>query len=246
MKKCLVLFLITGLPATMVNAADQTGLYVTGKIGGSVVQSTKSTGSISAAMNSNNIFDESGKLDNIPSGALGGGIALGYNFKPMFQLPVRVELDFTARSNLKKNGSTGAEIASQPLDIEMKDKIQINTLMVNAIYDLENSSQFTPYVLAGVGVAQNNRTANISADYQNNNVELLSGKKVNYNFAWSIGAGVKYDINSNLALDLSYRYINAGKTKTNGVTNLGPINIKGNLESRLHSHDIMLGMTYLF
>lgn len=245
MKKCLVLFLITGLPATMANAANQTGLYVTGKVGGSVVKSTKSTGSISAisAAEKRNM---SGKLDDITSGAFGGGIALGYNFKPMFQLPVRVELDFTARSNLKKNGSNGAEIAGQPLDIEMKDKIQINTLMVNAMYDFENSSQFTPYVLAGMGVAQNNRTTDISADYQNKNAKLLSGKKVNYNFAWSIGAGVKYDINSNLALDLSYRYINAGKAKTNGETNFGPINIKGNLESRLHSHDIMLGMTYLF
>lgn len=77
-------------------------MYEKNRIGGSVVQSTKSAGSISAAINSNNILDESGKLDDIPSGALGGGIALGYNFKPMFQLPVRVELDFTARNNLKK------------------------------------------------------------------------------------------------------------------------------------------------
>ncbi|HGJ5876132.1 MAG TPA: outer membrane protein [Arsenophonus sp.] len=126
----------------------------------------------------------------------------------------------------------------------MKDKIQTNTntLMVNAIYDLENSTQITPYVLAGVGVAQNNRTANVSVHNQQNNTKLLSGKKTNYNFAWSLDAGAKYDINSNLALDLSYRYINARKTKTN----LGPINMKGNLESRLHSYDIMLGMTYLF
>ncbi|HGJ5868355.1 outer membrane protein [Arsenophonus nasoniae] len=242
MKKCLVLFLITGLPATMANAANQTGLYVTGKVGGSVVQSTKSTGSISAAEKRN----MSGKLDDITSGVFGGGIALGYNFKPMFQLPVRVELDFTARSNLKKNGSNEAEIVDKRFDIKMKDKIQINTLMVNAIYDFENSSQFTPYVLAGMGVAQNNRTANISTNDSNGDTKSLSGKKVNYNFAWSIGAGVKYDINSNLALDLSYRYINAGKAKTNGETNIDKINIKGNLESRLHSHDIMLGMTYLF
>ncbi|HGJ5860494.1 MAG TPA: outer membrane protein [Arsenophonus nasoniae] len=242
MKKCLVLFLITGLPATMANAANQTGLYVTGKVGGSVVQSTKSTGSISAAEKRN----MSGKLDDITSGAFEGGIALGYNFKPMFQLPVRVELDFTARSNLKKNGSNEAEIVDKRFDIKMKDKIQINTLMVNAIYDFENSSQFTPYVLAGMGVAQNNRTANISTTDSNGDTKSLSGKKVNYNFAWSIGAGVKYDINSNLALDLSYRYINAGKAKTNGETNIDKINIKGNLESRLHSHDIMLGMTYLF
>ncbi|MFV9997042.1 MAG: hypothetical protein AB8W37_03305 [Arsenophonus endosymbiont of Dermacentor nuttalli] len=67
MKKRLVLFFITGLSTTMANAADKTGLYVTGKIGGSIVQSTKSTGSISASDGTNNTFDKSGKLGDIPS-----------------------------------------------------------------------------------------------------------------------------------------------------------------------------------
>ncbi|MFV9997043.1 MAG: hypothetical protein AB8W37_03300 [Arsenophonus endosymbiont of Dermacentor nuttalli] len=65
----------------------------------------------------------------------------------------------------------------------MKNKIQTNTLMVNAIYDLENSTQFTHYVLAGVGVSQNNRTVNVSVHNPKNNTKLLSGKKTNYNFA---------------------------------------------------------------
>ncbi|EFD7772134.1 hypothetical protein F1B71_21670 [Escherichia coli] len=30
------------------------------------------------------------------------------------------------------------------------------------------------------------------------------------NFAWSIGAGVRYDVTPDIALDLSYRYLDAG------------------------------------
>lgn len=63
------------------------------------------------------------------------------------------------------------------------------------------------------------------------------------NFAWSIGAGVRYDITPDIALDLSYRYLDAGKSSLSYKDAEGD---KYKSEADVKSHDIMFGVTYNF
>jgi opacity protein-like surface antigen len=70
----------------------------------------------------------------------------------------------------------------------------VNLYMVNAYYDIKNSSAFTPFVGLGMGMA----------DVQN--------AKDN-EFAWSASVGGKYNIDKNMYLGLKGSY-----TSVNGIT----------------------------
>lgn len=63
------------------------------------------------------------------------------------------------------------------------------------------------------------------------------------NFAWSFGAGVRYDVTPDIALDLSYRYLDAGDASVSYKDEWGD---KYKSEVDVKSHDIMLGVTYNF
>ena len=59
----------------------------------------------------------------------------------------------------------------------------------------------------------------------------------------SLGAGVRYDVTPDIALDLSYRYLDAGDSSVSYKDEWGD---KYKSEVDVKSHDIMLGMTYNF
>ncbi|EHK4286072.1 porin family protein, partial [Escherichia coli] len=73
--------------------------------------------------------------------------------------------------------------------------------------------------------------------------ESLSRSDSVDNFAWSLGAGVRYDVTPDIALDLSYRYLDAGDANVNYKDEWGD---KHKSEVDVRSHDIMLGVTYNF
>ena len=82
-------------------------------------------------------------------------------------------------------------------------RLQNNSLLLNAYYDFNTCTKWTPYVGAGMGVAL------LKFTYK----DMIDGEKTSrnsYNFAWQIGAGVAYDLTKNVALDAGYRYIDAG------------------------------------
>ena len=70
----------------------------------------------------------------------------------------------------------------------------------------------TPYVGGGVGFAslsygyQDVNVPNLSVAYGQNNTET--------NFAWAVYGGLSYKVNPSLTIDLSYRYLDLGDTKT--------------------------------
>ncbi len=47
-------------------------------------------------------------------------------------------------------------------------------------------------------------------EYGSSGRESLSRSGSADNFAWNLGAGVRYDVTPDIALDLSYRYLDAG------------------------------------
>ncbi|UGI83886.1 outer membrane beta-barrel protein (plasmid) [Escherichia coli] len=121
--------------------------------------------------------------------------------------------------------------------------------MVNTYYDFRNSSAFTPWVSVGLGYARIHHKATYTDTSWNKSGEVsdisalhYSGYMIN-NFAWSIGAGVRYDITPDIALDLSYRYLDAGNPPCLTRMQKG-ININQRLTFK--SHDIMFGVTYNF
>ena len=115
-------------------------------------------------------------------------------------------------------------------------KTKTVAFLANATYDFKNSSKFTPFVMGGVG-------------YALNKVEVSSCIKVykkNANgIAWQLGVGTSYTVNPNLALEVSYRYIDKGVKDRNFVSDSGQTSIKAYRTSgRIHA--VLIGTRIAF
>ncbi|WP_256581541.1 MULTISPECIES: outer membrane protein [Pseudomonas] len=73
------------------------------------------------------------------------------------------------------------------------------------------------------------------------------GSATQTNLAWSLGAGVAYDVTDRLALDLGYRYVDMGDTES-GWNNF--LNARGlqdeKMKANLVSSEVVLGMRWAF
>ena len=117
--------------------------------------------------------------------------------------------------------------------------------MLNAYYDFKNSTDFTPYLSAGLGYAYiSQKTSNIFKINVNSlTIPLWSRSHATNNFAWSAGAGIKYSINQDFSFDLSYKYLDAGQAE---VYHFDSIGTDFNSKTKVRTHDIMLSATYHF
>lgn len=130
-----------------------------------------------------------------------GGVAVGYDFTP-----IRSELEFLMLADVTGEGSIGG-INGAVMDYSVK------TLMANVYYDFNTSTNFTPYVMAGLGFAF------VDTEFSDTRGFNLSGDGDDSNFAWAVGLGVGYDINENITLDAEYRFMNLGSVETSTALN---------------------------
>lgn len=198
----LALCLCFALPAQ----AEVNGMYV----GLKFIDAIQNTGTVSK----DNISGGSG-IGQYGQNSIGGGIAIGYDFYPKMQLPIRAEVEYALRGNMQTTwDSQHGEIDGTPGHIETEAKWNAQTLFANFYYDFHNSTAFTPYVGAGLGVAFMNTkyTVNGVPD-AGDNVELLSKSKMSTNFAWNVGLGCSYAFNENFSVDLAYRFVKLGQTE---------------------------------
>ncbi|ARU95348.1 outer membrane protein [Tatumella citrea] len=222
MKKFILTSLISLLSVSTVYAADNSGVYVSGKVGSSI----ENTHGMK--------YDYAGndsKSSSKSKGVFGGGVAVGYDFYSQYQFPVRVEIASTFRGKSKSVGE--ADNGS----VSTRNKVRMDTYMVNGYYDLHNQSAFTPYLTAGIGIAD----LKLKNSFESG---ALSGNSSdsNTNFAWDVGLGVKYAVTTNIAIDASYVYTDGGKSHTSN--SYGGDEYRTRVKSS--SNDIMLGVSYMF
>ena len=98
---------------------------------------------------------------------------------------LRVELDLSNRQN------------ETDLFKFVKVNHEVTALMGNVLYDIPVDFVVKPYVMAGVGYAQN--SANVEG------LDLLSLSKSGA--AWQVGAGVNYQLSAGTKVGLGYRYM---------------------------------------
>lgn len=127
---------------------------------------------------------------------------------------------------------------------EDRDRIKLenNSLMFNAYYDIDTGTKFTPYVGAGLGAVRLKTESKVA--YHHDDTTLSYGKSKN-NFAWQLGTGVSYAATDNVVIDCGYRYVDYGSyvfsdryDPREGDTS------KEKLESK--SHELYFGVRYFF
>ncbi|MDL2279304.1 outer membrane beta-barrel protein [Desulfovibrio sp. OttesenSCG-928-G11] len=242
MKRILGVLFFVGVMVmpTVAAAAEQIGVYVAPKFvyGLTQMDSAKQhwTGAAGAS--------GSERIGNETDSAFGGSIAIGYDFDKKFGVPVRAELEYAAFSEVeaKRNYTDNGE------HITMKQNFNLQTLFVNAYWDINTGTQFTPYIGAGLGMGFINTKGKESgygiANPAANSWNYSTGSKNVTNFAWNVGAGLGYDLTENWTLDAGYRFVGLGSVKTKTYDN-GQDTVYGKT-SNLYQHQFAVGVRYTF
>ena len=206
--------------------AQNSGFYV----GMKFLDSIQSTGAVSKTGGVVNAFD----VTNYSQNTVGGGVYAGYDFYSLNQVPLRTEIEYAIRTNSTtswnlKNGNSAANL---------KGTWGLQTLFLNAYWDFHNSTAFTPYVGAGLGLGF------INSKYEIEVAGLGSESTTSMNtvFAWNAGAGVSYAFTDNISADLAYRFVGLGYSETE-KTILGE---KQKLGMAPYANEFSLGLRYTF
>lgn len=183
-------------------------------------------------------YNAGSKTDTVFS----GGAAVGHDFYQDTGTPFRIEAEVYGRASGKTNYSPiNIADSNGALRGDIHNKVQLTTLMANAYYDFRNDSSFTPWISAGIGLARIKQSSTGVISTQVNSVSDTA-HHTEHNLAWGVGTGVSYAVTPNVSIDLSYRYLDAGKTsasyKMHGETYKSKIDVV--------SHDVMLGATFSF
>lgn len=192
------LFMLLMLPVVSLSAVP--GPYVSGQLGATFLNDSNYSETV-----------DYGTLQYKPGFAV--GMAGGYSFG-MFRVEGEIgyqKNDTDTRSNC--SGGTCIRRSSSSSDITAL------SFLINGYFDFVNSSRFTPYISAGMGMA--------TLDYKIENWSDYDAV-----FAYQVGAGVAFAINNHFTVDLKYRFFATEELKTTIET--------------FESHNVYLGVRYNF
>lgn len=129
------------------------------------------------------------------------------------------------------------------VDDPIHTSIKSYTLMFNAYYDFGVHWGVVPYVGAGVGAAYHmvDEVYFTGNPYLTNRIE---GDK-ELSFAWSVMAGLAYQISDRAILDFGYRYIDMGSAHSGRVDSAGYVNPRLTIDD-IAAHEFKVGLRYHF
>ena len=228
-----VLAMVLGMAVTAL--AQPNGLYLAPKIGYSHLKG-KFTETFYG--------DEGVETENYngSKGQLVLGLAVGYDFKPVFDVPLRTELEYAWRGKKELYSFFEEDLGAFPGNNGFgKIKVGAQSFFVNAFFDIYNPSPVTPYIGAGLGFAR------LASEFQfndNEGIYSFGTSKSGTNFAWNIGAGAAWKVAENVALDLGYRYVDFGNVTSSSP--IGPDDEYITLKTKASTHEVLLGLRYTF
>jgi opacity protein-like surface antigen len=222
---------------------DFGGWYLRGDVG--------MTNSTAKLYDNNYATVPAGGLQQLGEGFTGGtswGLGAGYQFNNWFRADITGEY----RSRV---GFTGTDIATFP-GATFSDVYQGGYSswvgLVNAYVDLGTWWCITPFIGAGVGVA-NIQTTGLQDSGSNLTGGVLAGGASYFangasttNLAWAVHAGLAYHVTRNFTVELAYRYLDMG-TANHGFgtsfdgSNAGPSSFQFR---DITSQDLRLGVRW--
>ncbi len=213
--KTLVLAVSLLIPAGAV-AAEQTGFYVAPKFALNVQHAE---GSLALGGQSLGSADKTGAR-------AGGALAVGYDFAPRFQVPVRAELEYGAYGDVSRTVTMGGMAFTGTMGFQ--------TLLANVYWDITEWNGFTPYLGAGIGMAFLKTEGKISVmDFS------AAEKNTDTGCAGQVGLGCSYAFTENISADFGYRLLMMGD---GDVEKYG---LRLNSEEN-YAHQFMLGLRVTF
>ena len=184
---------------------------------------------------------------NFESGML-FGVGVGYQFNGW----LRADITGEYRGETGFHGfDTWTDGAGSPRFNNYTAKKSEWLVLANAYVDLGTWWRITPFIGAGVGMANvtihSFRDAGIDTGFGAPTMAFANAAS-KWNFAWAVHAGLAYQATRNLTIELAYRYLSLGDGQTGDIIAFdGTNNINNPMHFRdLTSHDVKLGVRWAF
>jgi len=226
-------------------AADFGGWYLRGDIGFSNQRVRDVHYGRESAYSQLTSFDQKSAFDT--AGIYGVGV--GYRLNSWFRADVIGQ--YRGNANFKATDrftGTAGGLPYSGIDNYGGSKSEW-LVMANAYVDLGTWWCITPFIGAGVGGARVS-IANFT-DTGTNNLPFSAtsfasaptGSK--WNFAWAAHAGLAYNVNPNLVLELAYSYVNLGEGQTGVLSDFTGATTNNVFKFKdITSHDLKLGVRW--
>lgn len=170
------------------------------------------------------------------------GALVGFEVTSAFNVELEYSIAGYDSDTSKTLGTGSRELDTFGLDFGL----DVNLLTINASYEFENDSKFTPFVKGGLGMT----FYDIKGDFyvSSNGGNTFAGflpasfayEGDGSEFAYFLGAGVSYELSDNTDLTLEYRYVDLGEVATDYDT------AGDRIQSDLQTSDIQIGLRYYF
>ena len=206
---------------------NDSNVYVRADVGygfDNVKISDDSYNSISAAYNKDIQSNQSLK------GAF-GDIGVGYKMSANFRTDITLNLTHMYKTHKDLMAFTtfgkGSDFdINKDKETRWENKAKKISIMLNGYYDIRNQSEFTPYLMAGIGINKSKIKSTVlqTEDNDNGNRYLEINSKNLTSFAYHVGVGVTYKMSEQLTLDLAYKAYGINgtyKLKDTVVSNAG-------------------------
>ena len=221
-------------------AADMSGWYLRGDVGVGINQMS----SLRSTLQPTNALGGGAPAISTAYADLGDsaliGIGAGYQFNNWFRADVTAEYRSSAAY---RKGMTYTAFCATPFCLDSYTaNVSSSVFMLNGYVDLGTWAGVTPYVGAGVGMA-NHRMKNLTDVGIGLGYAADSSKT---NFAWALMAGLGYNVTPNLKIDAGYRYIDMGSVASNPIVCEAITSCFFEVQSYKHTaHDLRLGVRYM-
>ncbi|WP_370980265.1 outer membrane protein [Agaribacterium sp. ZY112] len=201
------------LPALSLSSLTQAeGLYVSAQVG------------ISQQINESEAYGNNIAIDpDFPSefdtgdGNV-GAISLGYSFNKNLRIEGRIAYRDTSFND--RQVGTGERAGEEYI---LNGEFKSTTFTVEGFYDFANSTAFTPYVKAGLGIADNTYTARLGGAGVAG-FDPFDGKTDGYydayadddstELSWNLGAGANIAVSERVSIYGEYQYASFGDVST--------------------------------
>jgi len=184
-----------------------------------------------------NSRDAGGDLDKDVEDSYVVGVGVGYRFNPYFRFD----------TTLSYRGGYDRTLRDRSFSPDLRTTVDVDNVtgLVNLYWDIWHFGWFSPYLMAGGGFAYND-LKDIKLKQGGNIVARIDGDTT-FDFAWTAGGGLSFDISQTMTLDLGYRYLDAGEVRSDRDGSVGGFNFRGSrLRGDLEAHEFTVGMRNSF
>jgi opacity protein-like surface antigen len=162
-------------------------------------------------------------------------VGFGYHFNDY----LRADINF----GLLPGNEVGAVEDDTPNDIATaRVENSARTAMVNGYVDLGTYVGLTPYIGAGIGVMQSKLEASsVFDDLTVANADTaFSDRETQYSLAYSLNAGLAYQISKNVVVDLGYQFMSAPDAEYARLDSASTYSIHKGVDN----HQLKVGLRY--